>query len=54
MSEELQAHPCPQVEEHVHWYGDGQEQAVEAQAAGAGAALWEAFLHRGGVEQARQ
>lgn len=54
MSEELQAHPCPQMEEHVHRHGDRQEQAVEAQAAGAGAALWEAFLHGGGVEQACQ
>lgn len=54
MSEELQAHPSPQVEEHVHRYGDWQKQTVEAQAAGAGTALWEVFFHRGGVEQACQ
>lgn len=54
MSEELQPHPGPKVEEYVHGHGDWQEQAVETQAAGAGAVLGEAFLHRGGVEQACQ
>lgn len=51
MPEELNTHPSPQVEEHIHWYGDGQEQAVKAQAGGAGAALREVVFHGGRVEQ---
>lgn len=51
MPEELNAHPSPEVEEHIHWYGDGQEQTVKAQASGASAALWEVFFHGGRVEQ---
>lgn len=53
MPEELNTHPGPQVEEHVHWDGDGQEQTVKAKAGCARAALREVFLHRGRVEQAR-
>ena len=51
MPEEFNAHPSPKVEEHIHWYGNGQEQAVKAEAGCACAALWEVFFHRGRVEQ---
>lgn len=52
--EEFNSHPGPKVEEHVHWDSNGQEQAVEAEAARAGAALREVFLHRGRVEKSCQ
>lgn len=51
MPEEFNTHPSPKVEEHVHRYGDGQEQTVEAQAGCASAAMREVFFHRGRVEQ---
>lgn len=51
MPEELNTHPSPKVEEHVHWYGDGQEQTVKAKAGCASAVVREVFLHRGGVEE---
>lgn len=50
--EKLNPHPGPQVEEHINWYCNGKEEAVEAQAVGAGAALREGLVHRGGIEQA--
>lgn len=54
MPEEFNTHPSPEVEEHVNGDGDGQEQAVEAQAGCAGAALGEALFHGGGVQQSSQ
>lgn len=54
VSEELDSHPAPEVEEHIDWDGDGQQQAVETQAAAASAALGEVVIHRGGEEQPTQ
>jgi hypothetical protein len=51
MPEEFNAHPSPKVEEHIHRYGNWQEQTVKAKAGCAGAALREVFFHRGRVEQ---
>lgn len=54
MSEELDPHPAPEVEEEVDWDGDRQQQAVETQAAAAGAALREVFIYSSGVEQTKE
>lgn len=54
VSEELDAHPAPEVEEDVDGDGDGQQQAVETQAAAAGAALREVLIHGRREEQTKQ
>lgn len=54
MSEELDAHPAPQMEEDVDRNGDRQQQAVEAQTVTAGAALREVLIHRSRVEQTEE
>lgn len=45
MSEQLDAHPAPQVEEDVDRDGDWQQQAVETHTAAAGATLGEVLVH---------
>lgn len=47
MPEEFNTHPSPKVEEHINWYGNGQEQTIKAQAGCVSAALWEVFFHGG-------
>lgn len=52
VSEKLDSHPAPEVEEDVDGDGDGQQQAVEAHAAAAAAAAFgEVLVHRSRVEQ---
>lgn len=50
----LNPHPGPQVKEHINWYRNRKEKAVETQAVCAGAALGEGFVYAGRVEQACQ
>lgn len=54
VSEELDPHPAPQVEEDVDRDGDRQQQAVETQAAAAGATLRKVLIHRSRVEQTEE
>lgn len=54
MSEELDAHPAPEVEEDIDRDGDRQQQAVEAQTVAAGAALREVLIHSSRVEQTKE
>lgn len=54
MPKKLNPHPGPQVKEHINWHCNRQEEAVETQAACAGAALGEGFVYAGRVEQACQ
>lgn len=54
MSEELDAHPAPQVEEDVDGEGERQQQAVETHAAAAGAPLREVLVHAGRVDQTNE
>lgn len=54
MPKKLNPHPGPQVKEHINWYCNGKEEAVETQAACAGTALGEVFVYAGRVEQACQ
>ena len=48
VSEELNSHPAPEVEEDEDGNGDWQQQAIEAQAAAASTALGEVIMHRSG------
>lgn len=54
MSEQLDAHPAPQVEEDVDGDGDRQQQAVETDTAAAGAALREVLIHSSRVKQTEE
>ena len=54
MPEQFNPHPLPEMEEDIHRDGDWQEEAVETQAAGAGAALREVLIHGGRVEKSTQ
>lgn len=54
MSEELDSHPAPEVEEDVDRDGDWQQQAVETQTVAAGAALRKVLIHRSRVEQTKE
>lgn len=51
MSEELDPHPAPQMEEDVDGEGERQQQAVETHTAAAGASLREVLIHGGRVDQ---
>ena len=51
MPEQFNPYPLPKMEEDIDRNGDWQEEAVEAQAAGTGAALGEALIHGGIVEK---
>lgn len=52
MPKKLNPHPGPQVEEHINRYCNREQETVETQAVGAGAALWEGFIDAGRVKQA--
>lgn len=54
VSEELDSHPAPEVEEDVDRDGDRQQQAVETQTAATGAALGKVLIYRSRNEQATQ
>lgn len=54
MPKKLNPHPGPQVKEHINWYCNRKEEAIETQAVCAGAALGEGFVYAGRVEQACQ
>lgn len=54
MSEELDAHPAPEMEEDIDRDGDRQQQAVETQTVAAGATLREVVIHSSGVEQTKE
>lgn len=54
MSEELDAHPAPEMEEDIDRDGDRQQQAVETQTVAAGATLREVVIHSSGVKQTKE
>ena len=51
VSEELDTHPRPEVEEYINWYGNWQKKTVKAQAAGVGTTMGKIFIYRGRVKQ---
>lgn len=54
MSEQLDAHPAPQMEEDIDRDGDRQQQTVETQTVAAGAALREVLINSSRVEQTKE
>lgn len=50
--EEFDPYPGPEVEEDIDGNGDWEQQAIETEAAGAGAVLGKVLIHCSRVEQA--